>query len=280
MTKGVAADIDPLSLERQVFFALAVTNRAVLAVYRPLLEPLGLTHPQYLVMLALWDNAKANGESLTVKDIAGLLQMDSATLSPMLKRLQAQGLIIRSRSAADERTTHVELTPKGRNLRRQALKVPPAVVERLGVELEHPHEVSPVSTPLRRLVRSTRSRTEVPRSRAPPAALGLVYAFGGTRSPGYRQWVPDPTGRTRWERQIARRQQPLAAHYSRWVRAGRLRGAADGALAGLLACLLDLSVEIVSPHGTLPAPPTDPSERDNAASDGCVTTWRLMRQHA
>jgi DNA-binding MarR family transcriptional regulator len=93
-----------------------------------LLEPLGLTHPQYLVMLALWDNAKANGEPLTVKDIAGLLQMDSATLSPMLKRLQAQGLITRSRSAADERTTHVELTPKGRNLRRRALKVPPAVL--------------------------------------------------------------------------------------------------------------------------------------------------------
>jgi MarR family transcriptional regulator, organic hydroperoxide resistance regulator len=135
MTKGVAGDLDPLSLERQVCFALAVTNRAVLAVYRPLLEPLGLTHPQYLVMLTLWDNAKANGDPLAVKDIARLLQMDSATLSPMLKRLQAQGLITRSRSASDERTTHVELTHDGRNLRRQALKIPPAVVERLGVEL-------------------------------------------------------------------------------------------------------------------------------------------------
>jgi DNA-binding MarR family transcriptional regulator len=135
MARGVDTDIDPLSQERQVCFALAITNRAVLAVYRPLLEPLGLTHPQYLVMLALWDNAKAKGEPLAVKDIAALLQMDSATLSPMLKRLQAQGLITRSRSAADERTTHIELSPDGRNLRRQALKVPPAVVERLGVEL-------------------------------------------------------------------------------------------------------------------------------------------------
>jgi len=144
MTKGLAAELDPLALERQVCFALAITNRAVLAVYRPLLEPLGLTHPQYLVMLTLWDNANANREPLSVKDIAGCLQMDSATLSPMLKRLQALGLITRSRSATDERTTHVELTPKGRNLRRQALKVPPAVVERLGVdlaELEHLHEV-------------------------------------------------------------------------------------------------------------------------------------------
>ena len=135
MTDGVAAEIDPLALESQVCFALAVTNRAVLAVYRPLLEPLGLTHPQYLVMLALWDNAKGAGEPLSVKDIAWLLQMDSATLSPMLKRLQAQGLITRERSESDERTTHVELTPKGRSLRRQALEVPPSVVERLGVEL-------------------------------------------------------------------------------------------------------------------------------------------------
>jgi DNA-binding MarR family transcriptional regulator len=144
MAKGVTAEVDPLALERQVCFALAVTNRAVLAVYRPLLEPLGLTHPQYLVMLALWDNAKAAGQPLSVKDIARLLQMDSATLSPMLKRLQAQGLITRSRSEADERTTHVELTSTGRDLRRQALRVPPAVVERLGVELselEHLHAV-------------------------------------------------------------------------------------------------------------------------------------------
>jgi MarR family transcriptional regulator, organic hydroperoxide resistance regulator len=144
MTRRAVADLDPLALERQVCFALAITNRAVLAVYRPLLEPLGLTHPQYLVMLTLWDNAKTNGEPLWVKDIAATLQMDSATLSPMLKRLQAQGLIIRSRSESDERTMHVELTTKGRNLRRQALKIPPAVVERLGVglsELEHLHEV-------------------------------------------------------------------------------------------------------------------------------------------
>lgn len=125
-------------------FALALTNRAVLAVYRPLLEPLGLTHPQYLVMLTLWDNAKSDEEPLSVKDIAALLQMNSATLSPMLKRLQAQGLITRSRSATDERTTEIQLTTKGRRLRQQALRVPPAVVERLGVELaelEHLHQV-------------------------------------------------------------------------------------------------------------------------------------------
>ena len=144
--KGLATDVDPLSLESQVCFALAVTNRAVLAVYRPLLEPLGLTHPQYLVMLALWDNAKSDGEPLSVKDIAALLQMDSATLSPMLKRLQTQGLVTRSRSGADERTTHVELTPTGRNLRRRALTVPTAVVERLGVELAELEDLREVLT--------------------------------------------------------------------------------------------------------------------------------------
>jgi MarR family transcriptional regulator, organic hydroperoxide resistance regulator len=144
MSKALVEDVDPLALERQVCFALAITNRAVLAVYRPLLEPLGLTHPQYLVMLALWDNAKTDGEPLSVKEIAARLQMDSATLSPMLKRLQWQGLITRSRSVTDERTIRVELTAQGVKLRRQALKIPPAVIDRLGVdlaELEHLHEV-------------------------------------------------------------------------------------------------------------------------------------------
>lgn len=131
-------EVDPLALEQQVCFALAVTNRAVLAVYRPLLEPLGLTHPQYLVMLALWDHHKATGSTppMTVKDIAAALQMDSATLSPMLKRLEALGFITRSRSAADERATDIALTRTGLQLRRRALKIPPAVVARLGVGLD------------------------------------------------------------------------------------------------------------------------------------------------
>jgi DNA-binding MarR family transcriptional regulator len=142
----VDVEVDPLALERQVCFALAVTNRAVLAVYRPLLEPLGLTHPQYLVMLALWDHHRADrsGRALSVKEIATSLQLDSATLSPMLKRLETLGLITRSRSQADERATDVELTKTGLALRRRALKIPPAVIERLGVhldELEHLHSV-------------------------------------------------------------------------------------------------------------------------------------------
>jgi DNA-binding MarR family transcriptional regulator len=128
---------------------LAVTNRAVLAVYRPLLEPLGLTHPQYLVMLALWDHHRApDGDRtpLSVKQIASALQLDSATLSPMLKRLETLGFITRTRSAADERSTHVELTDDGIALRERALEIPPAVVARLGVELTELEELRRVLT--------------------------------------------------------------------------------------------------------------------------------------
>lgn len=147
MTALTASETDPLALEQQVCFALSITNRAVLAVYRPLLEPLGLTHPQYLVMLTLWDHQKASSgqrKPLSVKEIAGMLQMDSATLSPMLKRLEALGLITRTRNALDERSTDVNLTKSGAALRRRALEIPPAVVARLGVdmgELQHLHEV-------------------------------------------------------------------------------------------------------------------------------------------
>jgi MarR family transcriptional regulator, organic hydroperoxide resistance regulator len=138
VTTSLPSEVDPLALEQQVCFALAVTNRAVLAVYRPLLEPLGLTHSQYLVMLTLWDHHKSGkaGRPMTVKNIATALQMDSATLSPMLKRLESLGLITRTRSAADERATEVQLTRAGIHLRRRALKIPPAVVERLGVSLD------------------------------------------------------------------------------------------------------------------------------------------------
>ena len=134
----MTVDIDTLALEQQVCFVLPVTNRAVLSIYRPLLEPLGLTHPQYLVMLALWDHQKESTDDdapLSVKQIAATLQLDSATLSPMLKRLQTLGLIARNRSTADERSTHIELTDDGRALRERALAIPAAVVARLGVDL-------------------------------------------------------------------------------------------------------------------------------------------------
>src|SRR6201993_3585419 len=121
---------DPLALERQVCFALSVATRSVLSVYRPILEPMGLTHPQYLVMLALWGQSP-----LAVKELIEMLQLDGPTLSPLLKRLEAAGLVTRTRDPDDERQLRIDLTPKGRALREQALNVPPAVVAKLGMSL-------------------------------------------------------------------------------------------------------------------------------------------------
>ena len=122
---------NPLALEHQVCFGLAVAARTVIALYRPVLEPMGLTHPQYLVMLALWEH-----EPVSVKDLSRMLQLEPATLSPLLKRLEAAGLLRRDRSRADERSLAVALTHKGRALREQALEVPPAIVERLGMDVD------------------------------------------------------------------------------------------------------------------------------------------------
>jgi DNA-binding MarR family transcriptional regulator len=130
MTMTTPSTPDVLALERQVCFALAVTNRSVLAVYRPLLEPLGLTHPQYLVMLALWAQPD---RPASVKDLSTVLRLESATLSPLLKRLEAAGLILRARSRTDERHLGIELTAAGRKLRQAAEAIPAQVFTALGV---------------------------------------------------------------------------------------------------------------------------------------------------
>jgi len=122
---------DPLALEEQVCFALSVAARGVVAAYRPLLEPMGLTHPQYLVMLALWQHTP-----LSVRELSGLLQLDPGTLSPLLKRLEAVGYVRRQRDPSDERSLAVTLTTAGQALRAEAEKIPPAIVERLGMPLE------------------------------------------------------------------------------------------------------------------------------------------------
>jgi MarR family transcriptional regulator, organic hydroperoxide resistance regulator len=127
---------DLLALDRQVCFALAVASRTVIGLYRPLLEPMGLTHPQYLVMLALWEEAP-----LRVSEIAERLSLEPATLSPLLKRLEAGGLVHRQRDPRDERAVSVSLTPAGRRLRSRAERIPPAVVDRLGMEISELEEI-------------------------------------------------------------------------------------------------------------------------------------------
>ena len=136
-----AAPADPLAVEAQVCLAMSAASRALVAFYRPLLEPLGLTHPQYLAMLALWQY-----EPLSVKELGELLQLDPGTLSPLLKRLQALGYINRERDSKDERALRVTLTPEGRALRGEAEKIPPAIVARLGMSLEELQDLHRVLT--------------------------------------------------------------------------------------------------------------------------------------
>ncbi|HYO40250.1 MAG TPA: MarR family transcriptional regulator [Nocardioidaceae bacterium] len=119
---------DPLSLERQVCYGLSIASRGVIAAYKPFLDPLGLTHPQYLVMVGLWQHG-----TLTVKDLGALLSLNSGTLSPLLKRLETTGLVTRQRSAADERQVTVALTERGTLLRERAIGVQKEVEKRLGL---------------------------------------------------------------------------------------------------------------------------------------------------
>jgi DNA-binding MarR family transcriptional regulator len=139
---------DPLALDRQVCFALSVASRGVIAVYRPLLEPMGLTHPQYLVMLALWERAPRS-----LKDLGEALRAEPATLSPLLKRLEAIGYVTRRRSAADERLMNVALTERGIALRAEAEKIPYLVVEKLGMEVA---ELEQLHAALTRVIAATR----------------------------------------------------------------------------------------------------------------------------
>ncbi|MEU4739201.1 MarR family transcriptional regulator [Actinosynnema sp. NPDC023658] len=141
MISAQTVEDDPLALERQVCFALSIASRNVVALYRPLLEPMGLTHPQYLVMLALWGRAP-----LSVKELSRMLALEPATLSPLLKRLEAIGYVTRARDAADERQLAVTLTGEGAALREQALAIPPAVVERLGMSLDELRDLHAVLT--------------------------------------------------------------------------------------------------------------------------------------
>ena len=120
---------DALKLENQVCFALVTAARNVVSIYRPVLEPLGLTHPQYLVMLALWEEAPRSLGALAAE-----LAMEPATLSPLVKRLEAQGRVVRTRRADDERVLDIALTDDGAALRAAALEVPGKIMARVGVD--------------------------------------------------------------------------------------------------------------------------------------------------
>lgn len=122
---------DPLLLDHQVCFALYSATRAMTQAYAPLLTPLGLTYPQYLVMLVLWEK-----DDLAVKDLGARLALDSGTLTPLLKRLTALGFVTRARDGQDERIVRARLTQRGRALRRRALRVPSAIACRTDMPIQ------------------------------------------------------------------------------------------------------------------------------------------------
>jgi DNA-binding MarR family transcriptional regulator len=133
---------DRLTLEQQVCFTLAVAAREVVSLYRPLLEPLGLTHPQYLVMVTLWETR----HPISIKQLSKLLQLEPPTLSPLLKRMQHAGLVERHRDPTDERSLQISLTEHGRNLRAQAVTIPAAIIERLGMSVQELETLQDVLT--------------------------------------------------------------------------------------------------------------------------------------
>jgi DNA-binding MarR family transcriptional regulator len=137
---------DPLALDRQVCFAIAVAARSVISLYRPVLAPLGLTHPQYLVMLSLWESSPRSAA-----DIGRAISLEPATLSPLLKRLEASGYITRERSTVDERALEVRLTESGTALRERALAVPGQIIERLGMPVT---ELESLRDTLTRLIKA------------------------------------------------------------------------------------------------------------------------------
>ncbi|GAB2911188.1 MULTISPECIES: MarR family winged helix-turn-helix transcriptional regulator [Streptomyces] len=120
-----------LRLDRQICFSLHAASRAFNGVYRVVLKDLGITYPQYLVMLVLWEQGE-----LPVKKLGEHLRLDSGTLSPLLKRLEAAGLVRRERSARDERSVEVRLTEEGTALRERALAVPRRIVSATSFDVD------------------------------------------------------------------------------------------------------------------------------------------------
>ncbi|MEZ4401105.1 MAG: MarR family transcriptional regulator [Kofleriaceae bacterium] len=121
---------DALHLDHQLCFALYAATRALTSAYQPLLAPLGLTYPQYLVMLVLWET-----DGVAIRDLGHRLHLDSGTLTPLVKRLERAGLVARRRDVDDERVVHVDLSPAGRALRRRAQGIPGQLLCQLELSL-------------------------------------------------------------------------------------------------------------------------------------------------
>ena len=122
---------NPLALDNQLCFPLYAASRELTRCYKPFLDPLGLTYPQYVTMMALWEQ-----DGMKVGELGARLHLDSATLTPLLKRLEAHGLVRRERSTEDERAVIVSLTDEGRALRETALDVPRYIASKIALDPE------------------------------------------------------------------------------------------------------------------------------------------------
>ena len=122
--------VNPLRLDSQLCFSLYAASRAMTAAYTPLLAPLGVTYPQYLVMMVLWES-----EGASVKDIGNRLELDSGTLTPVLKKLETLKLVTRTRDEQDARVVRITLTRAGRALERKAQGVPHRLFCQFGIDL-------------------------------------------------------------------------------------------------------------------------------------------------
>jgi DNA-binding MarR family transcriptional regulator len=141
-----------LRVDDLLCFSLYAASRAVTAAYAPLLAPLGLTYPQYLVMLVLWES-----DGVSVKSIGERLDLDSGTLTPLLKRLETQGLVERRRSTADERVVEVHLTGEGKRLKQRARAIPEKLLCKMGLSIP---ELARLRDELRALTRVVREADE------------------------------------------------------------------------------------------------------------------------
>ena len=144
-----------LTLEDHLCFAIQDAARAVVKSYQADLGELGITYPQYVVLLVLWEK-----DGLSVKELGQRLSLDSGTLTPLLKRLEAQGLVHRSRSAADERVVHIHLTGAGRRLRRRIPALQQASGCRMGLPLE---QITQLRDTLKALTRHLRNELADPK---------------------------------------------------------------------------------------------------------------------
>ena len=149
---------NPLALDEQLCFPLYSSEKTVVAAYRPLLAPLGLTYPQYLVMLALWEQ-----DGQPVSTLGRRLGLDSGTLSPLLKRLEASGRIQRLRGTADERVVTVQLTSEGAALREDAVGIPAGLFAQLGLEAAEAAELRRLLAKICSTGQATPSRNDNPK---------------------------------------------------------------------------------------------------------------------